>query len=88
LRLLANENIAAGAVEQLRRLGHDVTCAAELAAGADDADLLTRALSERRVLVTKDKDFGELAVREGRPHVGVILLRLRDDRAASTADAY
>ena len=87
MRLLANENIAGGAVEQLRHLGHDVIWAAEFAAGADDANLLTRAMSEQRILVTKDKDFGELAVREGRPHVGVVLLRLRDDRAAPTAEA-
>ena len=37
--------------------------------------------------MTEDNDFGELAVREGRPHVGVILLRLCDDRAAPTAAA-
>jgi len=37
--------------------------------------------------LTKDKDFGELALRAGKPHVGVILLRLRDDRGAPTAGA-
>jgi predicted nuclease of predicted toxin-antitoxin system len=50
---------------------------------ADDADILTRATAERRVVVTNDKDFGELVFRSGRAHQGILLLRLRDDSAAN-----
>ena len=41
-----------------------------------DPDVLSRAMRDGRVLLTDDKDFGELVVREGRPHRGVVLLRL------------
>lgn len=42
----------------------------------DDPGVLARAVAESRILLTDDKDFGELVVREGRPHRGVVLLRL------------
>jgi len=48
---------------------------------ADDEDILDRAVSEGRILVTNDKDFGEMIYRSGRAHRGVVLLRLRDERA-------
>ena len=38
-------------------------------------------------LITNDKDFGEMVYRERKPHRGVILLRLQDERAASKTDA-
>jgi predicted nuclease of predicted toxin-antitoxin system len=51
---------------------------AELAPGEDDDRVLARALAERRVLVTFDKDFGELVFRRGRAaSCGIILLRPR-----------
>lgn len=39
------------------------------------------AVSEGRIVVTNDKDFGEMVFRSGRAHRGVVLLRLRDERA-------
>jgi predicted nuclease of predicted toxin-antitoxin system len=47
---------------------------------ADDPVVLGRSVAEHRVLVTNDKDFGELIFRAHQPHVGVLLLRLRDER--------
>ena len=65
----------AGSV-RLRRmlagLGHDVCTASEIAPGAGDEDLLALAYNEQRVLVTDDKDFGELVYRRGLPHFCII----------------
>src|SRR4051794_21260515 len=75
---LANENVPAGAVEAARRAGHDPAWVREVMPGADDDAVLARSLSEGRVLVTFDKDFGEMAFRQGqRATHGVILMRPR-----------
>lgn len=77
LRLLANENFPGAAVAELRRCGHDVLWARTHMAGASDRDILARAVSEERLLVTFDKDFGELVYRQGRDaSCGVVLFRI------------
>jgi hypothetical protein len=77
MRFLANENVPRGAVEALTRAGHDVAWVRLDAPGSTDEVILARAVSERRVLVTFDKDFGELAARTSLPAAsGVILLRV------------
>ena len=73
-------------VEALRRLGHDVTWVRLDAPGSLDERVLAQASSEERVLVTADKDFGELAFRHRLPAAsGVILLRVRGTAEARTA---
>ncbi len=75
---LANENVPADAVEAARRAGHDLAWVREVMPGADDDTVLAYALSEGRVLVTFDKDFGEMAFRQGkRATHGAIPLRPR-----------
>ncbi len=77
MRLLANENFPGDAVEALRVRGHDVAWVRDDAPGSSDAQVLSRAVTEERVLVTFDKDFGELAFRAGLPATsGVVLFRL------------
>lgn len=86
MRLLADENLPGYMVEALRRLGHDVTWVRLDAPGSLDERVLERAASEDRVLVTADKDFGELAFRQRLPaSSGVILLRVRGTAEARTA---
>jgi predicted nuclease of predicted toxin-antitoxin system len=77
VRLLADENLHADLVRWLRARGHDVSYAAETLAGEPDEPLLRRARAEGRILITDDKDFGELVVRRGHATAGVLLLRLR-----------
>ena len=60
MRLLADEGVEARTVERLRFEGHDVDYVAELAPGITDDEVLDRANTGQRVLVTVDKDFGEL----------------------------
>jgi predicted nuclease of predicted toxin-antitoxin system len=83
--ILADENVLSAVVEGLRADGWDVASIAELAPASDDADILARAAREGRVLLTDDKDFGELVVREGRAHGGVALLRLHGMRPLQRA---
>ena len=78
MRFHANENIEVEVVEFLRGLGHDVTYAAEIEPRASDEQVLDRATAERRILITSDRDFGELCFLRGRPGHGVILLRGSD----------
>lgn len=77
MRLLANENVPGPIVAALRALGHDVLSVKEHMPGAKDRDVLARAQADERLVVTFDKDFGELAVRSRLPSSsGVVLLRL------------
>ena len=75
-RLLADENIAASLVRALREDGIDVSYVAELASGITDDEVLDLAKSEARLLLTEDKDFGELVFRMKRRPPGVLLLRI------------
>ena len=54
--------------KSLLDLGHDVLSARERCPDASDEALLALARSENRVLVTEDKDFGELVFLRGLPH--------------------
>jgi len=76
LKFLCDEGVDRPIVEALRAAGHDVTYVAEQNPGVEDQDVLQAASREDRVLVTADKDFGELVFRQGRLHSGVVLLRL------------
>ena len=58
--------------ETLVALGHDVMSAAEESPSASDAELLSQALAEERILVTEDKDFGELVFVQRMPHPCII----------------
>ena len=62
----------------LRSIGNDVLFAAEIAPGTADIRWMEFAEQERRVILTSDKDFGELVFRGGITSHGVVLLRLDD----------
>jgi predicted nuclease of predicted toxin-antitoxin system len=77
MRILANENFPGEAVEVLRSRGHDVAWVRTDAPGSKDREVLAQATSEGRILVTFDKDFGELVFRMGASApLGVILFRI------------
>ena len=76
MRFLADESVDRPIVDRLRRVGHDVAAIAEESPGLKDDAVLARAWLEGVVLITADKDFGELVYRRRRPHAGVLLLRL------------
>lgn len=74
--LVADEGVDHAVVERLRRDSHDVVYVAELSPSISDEEVLRQANARRAILVTADKDFGELVFRQGLVHSGVVLLRL------------
>jgi predicted nuclease of predicted toxin-antitoxin system len=83
MEFIVDESAGTAVVNYLRTAGHSVLAVAEAMPHADDQDILARATSERRILITNDKDFGELIFRSGQAHHGVVLLRLRDKSPAN-----
>jgi len=77
MNFLADESCAAPVIRALRAAGHDVLAIAEVAGGANDEQVLERAVREQRVLVTEDLNFGNLVFARGLPTPGVILVRFR-----------
>lgn len=77
MRLLANENFPGPVVRELRSRNVDVAWVREDMRGAPDEEVLARAQREARIVVTQDKDFGELAVRCKLPaSCGILLFRM------------
>jgi len=76
VRWLVDECIDAALVSHLRAGGHDVIYMAEVAPAASDAEILARARLDGRLLLTEDKDFGDLVFRRGGEVPGIVLLRL------------
>jgi len=86
MRILANENFPGDAVTALRQRGHDVVWVRTDAPGSRDVEILARAQREERIVVTFDKDFGELAFRSGLPAFsGIILFRISAPSSAYVA---
>lgn len=76
MRLFADQNLYAATTALLRDGGHDVVTAAELGlARAADGSLLQLAQTDRRILVSRDRDFGHLSFVDGMGF-GVIYLRI------------
>ena len=74
-KFLANENMPGDAVEAARRAGVDITWVRDISPGISDDEVLALSQAEGRVLVTFDKDFGEMAFRQGKKATcGVVLL--------------
>ena len=88
MKFLANENVASDAVIALRAKGHDVAWIREDAPGSRDEDVLSRAVTEGRILITFDKDFAELAFHSRLPaKCGIILFRIPAPSASFVANA-
>ncbi len=86
MRLCANENLPEACIIALRQAGHDVLWIRESAPGSSDAVVLSHAQAEQRILITFDKDFGDLVFRQGlgASH-GVILFRIPQPSAGILA---
>ncbi len=75
MRFRADESCDHAVVVALRGAGHDVALVRERSPGAEDLHVANLASSEKRILVTEDKDFGFLARAVSASRVGVILIR-------------
>jgi len=76
MRFLANENFPAASVQHLRQSGHDVLYVIEDFPSLEDEAVLCRAHDEQRLLLTFDRDYGELIFKRRLPApLGVLFLR-------------
>jgi len=87
LRFLADECCDYAAVRALRGAGHEVETISELAPESEDGQVLELAASQGRILVTEDKDFGQLVYAAARHASGVILLRFPGNVRSSIGPA-
>jgi predicted nuclease of predicted toxin-antitoxin system len=91
VKFVADESCAGPVIFALRQADHDVLAIADVAKGAVDERVMDRALSERRVLITEDRDFGELVYAHGRQSAGVIFVkfhsRVRRAKPAAVVEA-
>lgn len=81
MRFLVDECTGPAVAKWLRSLRHDVFSAYDETRGLDDDRIIEKANLENYILITNDKDFGEIIFRMRKPHKGVILLRLEDERS-------
>lgn len=79
MKFLTDENIGFKVINPLRNLGFDIKSILEISRGSSDIPVLSLANKEGRILITTDKDFGELVFVNKLIHKGVILLRLKKD---------
>lgn len=81
MRFLVDECTGPAVAEWLQSQGHEVFSVYDSARGMDDDDIVQKAFEENWILITNDKDFGDQIYRERKPHHGIVLLRLDDERA-------
>ena len=75
MNIVADESVDVQIVSRLRVEGHNVEYVAELNPGVDDESALRKSLESNALLLTSDKDFGELVYRQGSLHSGILLIR-------------
>ena len=86
MRLLLDTNVDLSVVPALAAAGHDVRSVVhEMGGDALDSDIIAFAERASRIIVTHDRDFGDLAVHHEQPHAGIVYLRLRTGDASMIA---
>ncbi len=78
MKFLADESFDFPFIQAMRNEGYDVSAIVETNSGVDDEAVLKIANDEARILLTCDKDFGELVFRLKLIHSGIILFRVPD----------
>jgi predicted nuclease of predicted toxin-antitoxin system len=83
MRFLVYESTGPAVAYWLRNQQHEIFSIYAEARGMSDDDVIQKAFLADWILITNDKDFGDKVYRERKPHNGVVLLRLVDERAQS-----
>jgi|SRR3990172_2370367 len=86
LKFLIDVGVGKKAEEWLKNNGYDVKTVRSIDPKAKDATILQIAESESRMVITMDKDFGELVYKSGKTHAGVLILRLEDANGDKKAE--
>ena len=87
MRLLADESCDFTVVVGVRVAGHDVVSIAERMPGVEDEKVIELAASERRLLLTEDKDFGQLVFAATKSNSGILLIRYPASARSTLTDA-
>jgi len=78
MNLLADESVDNGIIVLLESVGHSVYSITKWHAGITDIQVLELSLTRKELLLTEDKDFGELTIRFNRPNSGIVLISAND----------
>ncbi len=78
LKILIEVGVGKAVENWLKNAGYDVLALRDIDPKMLDDEILEMAAKEKRLLITMDKDFGELVYYSGKSHAGVLLLRLED----------
>ncbi|MEE8481246.1 MAG: DUF5615 family PIN-like protein [Desulfobacterales bacterium] len=82
LKFIADVNIEKGIVDFLLESGYDVKLIPDYDCGITDDELLEIANEEQRILITNDKDFGELTFLQKKHSTGIILIRIKEQQTS------
>jgi predicted nuclease of predicted toxin-antitoxin system len=90
MRFLADESGDSIIIRTLREAGHEVLAVVEITPRVEDSNVIKLARREKRILLTEDKDFGQLVFAHGEKTLGVLFLRFpfpaRDQIARDVSD--
>lgn len=86
IRFIVDECTGPIVAKWLSLKGFDAYSVAEVSPGITDEEVLNKAVLEERILITNDKDFGELIYKNHLPHKGIIFLRLMDESSKNKID--
>jgi predicted nuclease of predicted toxin-antitoxin system len=81
MKILTDENVESTIVNWLISEGHDFLQVGSAFPSIDDESIIKIAVTEKRILITNDKDFGELVFRQNKLSNGIILIRAADEHA-------
>jgi predicted nuclease of predicted toxin-antitoxin system len=79
MKFLADENLEYSIILFLREKDIDIVAVRDIMKGASDSEIIKYAFDNKLVIITSDKDFGELTFRLQKPNHGIILLRFPED---------
>jgi len=86
MKFLADENLEYSIISFLREKNIDVVAVRDIMKGVSDSKIIEYAFENSLVIITSDKDFGELTFRLKRPNHGIILLRFSEDNIFEKAN--
>lgn len=87
MKFLLDENIGKKIATFLNQQKYSTQRIRDIKPGIEDFEVLNLAVSQKAILITSDKDFGELIFKEKQPHSGVIFLRLTDQTSENKIQA-
>ncbi|MBZ0204614.1 MAG: DUF5615 family PIN-like protein [Ignavibacteria bacterium] len=79
MKFLVDVGVSNKVEEYLKSIGFDTSCIRHINARMNDLEIIQIASEENRIILTMDKDFGDLVFKSGKSHAGVLLLRLEDE---------